>query len=253
MYCANLTNPKLHDPANFVYIVHGIMDYGPYLLKNKKSSLEGIEIDLTEISDVVKMHYVLQKIRDPEDFYSASLVGRLSASRAKEILSWGGGELSHLATFGNFGFIMKPEDTDIWVAWHSDIGVPRDKQERKEFAQKFQGRKKSVYDLMTKPLEQSNSDVTHNELLIKGNPSVEIVGLFYKSFGKKSERKGKISAQIALDTLKKEIPIIRIPGYVGVKKYDKDPKIREQEKHLDSLRDSIALSQALLEFKKGDF
>ena len=243
MYRAHLTDPKLHDPANFIYVVCGIIDY--------KALSEAHSVD---VFDKNAVHLALQKVRNFRDFYSASLVGKLDSSRAKETLDWSNGELSQLATFGNLGLIIKPEDTDVWVAWNSDIGTPGCKEERIPFVQKHKGKRKSVYDLMTDALKVSNPSVSYNELVIQGNPNVDITGLFYKTpCRSKLERQIKTVSQIVMDALKEELPIIEIPEPVNAKEYDEDPKIREQEKHLDSLRDSIALSQALLKFKKGDF
>jgi hypothetical protein len=236
MYTAKLTDPAKHDPDNFIYLVHGVMDYQQLSSNTSNPS-----------ANIIKS---LKRIRDSEDFYSASLVGKLTASRAKETTDWCGGELSQLATFGRFGFILEPKDLDIWIAWNCDLGTPHDQEKRREFANKYRGRRKDVLDLLANPIGMSDG-VNFNELVINGNQNTNIAGVFYKTTNKKTETEGKNLAQIAMDLLGKQLPVVVLHETIKLKEYDGDPKTQELQRELEGMRDILALQMSVREFREG--
>src|SRR3989338_1016811 len=285
MHKNNLTNPEHHDPDNFMYIVHGIMgcsgcvDEPIPTVPDVKLDLGEINFGTADISDISKIDLTtfyecignfsydakyfidggmsqtsnisnaLRKVQDPNDFYSASLVGRLSQERMRRIFgSWGDRDISQLATFGTFGLILQPEDTDVWIAWDNDIGTPDDKEKRRDFAHKHKGKKKSWIDLLQTPLSYSKQ-ASYNELVINGNPNTSIVGLFYTSIDEKSESTGKHLAQRTMDLLKRHLPVIPIPLVEDEEDQSENPETREKMRELRHLQMTCRLYESQEEFE----
>ncbi len=297
MYKCHLTNPEQHDPDNFIYIVHGVMNYSGCVdtlvpagldakfdfdssgcvdepvsagldAKIDLSTADLSKIDFTKfyeninnysyneicpnnggVSQISSINHALRRIQDPDDFYSASLVGRLSQDRMKQVFgSWRDRDISQLATFGNFGFILQPEDQDVWVAWDNDIGTPHDKDKRREFAHKHRGKKKSWIDLLQTPLSYSR-DASYNELVINGNPNTPVVGVFYLVMNEKSEIEGKRLAQITMALLKRQLPVVPVPWVKDEENQSEDPEIKEKRRELRGLQMTFQLRQSALEFE----
>lgn len=151
-YVETLTNPKEHNEDNYVYIVHST--------------------DLDNVEGAIK------KIKNPENHFSASLIGKLPKEEAKEKLSYHGG-VEQTETFYPVGLIVSPaEPDDIKVAWNCDLGVPTDQEELKEWVKEHEGKRKPPVSLLT----QSVGSIPYNEMVIQGDEKTEIQGIFYKPY-----------------------------------------------------------------------
>ena len=69
MYKEILTNPNQHDPNNFIYLVHAITDVDGTSKRRDRSNLE----------------WRINRIKNPDLFYPASIIGKLEAETAEQI------------------------------------------------------------------------------------------------------------------------------------------------------------------------
>lgn len=227
MFKKILTNPKEHNPDDFVYLVHGLMDW----------DFSGLTSQ--EMEDHVS------KIRNPNQFYSASMIARLNGESAKRRIGWHDGSISQTSTFGLVGLILGPaDDTIIQIAWNCDIGSPHDPSELGRFVQKHKGKIRYPLTLLTQ-----TKGSPYNELILRGDERTDIKGVFYTPINPKEERNGKILAEIVSEVMQSEVPVIQLPT-PQIKSYDniQDTKEREKLRELDFLRTQTNIMQAHLEF-----
>ena len=117
MFKKVLTNPSEHNPNDFIYLVHGLIDYGN----------NGITPE-----DVTGK---IGKIGSANEFYRASMLGQMDEDSAKQRVGWHG-ELYRMFTFGNVGLILNPaNDEDIKIAWYCGLGSPNEPEELKKFVE----------------------------------------------------------------------------------------------------------------------
>ncbi len=168
-----LGNPKYHNEDNFIYLVHGVMD----------------------------IHYALRKLNsllDPDLYYRASLVGRLTKEESLKRFNINK-ELNQLVTYGNLGFIISCPDEDIKIAWYSDICSPNDPEELRKFVESNEGK---ILD----PLYILYNSVAYNELVIQGG-NTKILGIFYNDFAKLDDVTRL--ASLVKKLVGEEVPIIK--------------------------------------------
>ncbi|MEK6862361.1 MAG: hypothetical protein AABY07_10450, partial [Nanoarchaeota archaeon] len=109
MFKKSLTEPNEHNPNDFIYLVHGLLDWN------------GNGISPQEMKDKVN------RVRDPNQFYRASMIAHLDGEAAKQRIGWHGGEVYQMGTFGDVGVIVDPAYDDlVQIAWNCDLGSPWD-------------------------------------------------------------------------------------------------------------------------------
>src|SRR3989338_3844991 len=230
MFKKILTNPREHNPNDFIYLVHSLLDWN------------GNKISPQEIKDKVN------RVKDPNQFYSSSMIAHLDSESAKQRIGWYGGEVYQIGTFGNVGVIVDPaHDSLVQIAWNCDIGSPWNPEELEKYVQQYRGRIKCLLILLTQT--KGGDLIKYNELIVRGDKETEVKGVFYKSFDSKTEYKGKQLGEIVSELMQSEVPVIELPA-VPIKNYDdiKDLKIIEMIKRVYSLHTQNEIMQSLLEF-----
>lgn len=193
MFKKVLTNPNEHNSNDFIYLVHGLIDY----------SENGITPE-----DVA---YKIGKIRNSDEFYRASMIGRMDKESAKQRVGWHGGELYRMFTFGNVGLIVNPaSDEDIKIAWYCGLGSPNEPEELKKFVEQHKGKVRSPLYIFTKSMN-ADDVFGDNEFVIEGNPATQIQGVFYRDNHQASE-KAKMVQDVTCKIIQSDIPIIRLPN-----------------------------------------
>ncbi len=194
MFKEILTDPKEHDPNNFIYLVHSFINISP---------------DPDDGIPTQKVYDTIDRIMSPGKFYSASLIGRLDRESAKQRFNWDS-EINQLGTYGLVGIIIEPpKDESIQIAWNCDVGSPSNQEEFKKFVTKHYGKIKYPLILLTETVG------LYNELILEGG-GTKIKGVFYKyldtpdsnDYNKdKAEQLRDIISKVVQD----EVPIIKIP------------------------------------------
>ncbi len=219
-----LTNPKEHDPNEFIYIAHSVQG-------NKPKNLD--------ISDIVS------HIRDPAEFYSASLIGR---SKARLVRKFGWTHLPEFCQTGTHtfvGLLIAPQtEGNVYVAWNCDLGSPTNQDELRDFAQKNRGKKRPLYQLLNNSLG-SGRDFKYNELVVRGDPD-SVVGVFYNSIpGNRDFRaEGETVLKDVVGLLGREVPLVEIPRTLASS--DEDPL----EKMVKDTSHDAAIGECLREFRE---
>jgi hypothetical protein len=225
MFKDALTEPKEHTPNEFIYLVHGLLDWN------------GNGISHQEMKDKVN------RIRDPNQFYRTSMIAHLDAESAKKRLGWCGGEVYQMGTFGNVGLIVDPaRDGLVKIAWNCDLGSPVDQKELEKYVQQYKSRGcKHPFSLLieTKGLD----DIKYNELILKGDKSTIVKGVFFKPQDSETEHKGRQLGEIVSEIMQTNVPVIELPAQ-KIKNHEdiKDPNEREMRRDLDLL---IAMAEIL--------
>ena len=192
MFKKVLTNPSEHNPNDFIYLVHGLIDYG-----NNGITPEDVKGKIG-------------KIGSANEFYRASMLGQMDEDSAKQRVGWQGGELYRMFTFGNVGLILNPaSDEDIKIAWYCGIGSPNEPEELKKFVEQHKGRVRSPLYIFTKSMN-ADDVLGDNEFVIEGNPATQIQGVFYRDNHNASE-KAKMVQDVASEVIKSDVPIIQLP------------------------------------------
>ncbi len=208
-----LTDPREHNPDDFVYLVHGFL--GGF---SRETLIDRINI-----------------IRTKGLFYRASLITHLDEKSAKERLGWPRGEVYQLGTFGNIGLILDPAyDSLVRVAWNCDLGSPTGQENLREFVRKHSGKIRHPLTLLTDT--QGPSNIKYNELILEGDEKTAVKGVFYRP---ESEYKGKQLGDIVSELMQSEVPVIGLPD-VPIKKTPHDNTLSE-----------LRLMYAHLEFYSG--
>ena len=191
MFKKVLTNPREHNPNDFIYLVHGLMDW------------EGNGITPDDV------RYKIGRIKTSGEFYRASLVGHMDESSAKQRLGWHGGELYRIFTFGDVGLIINPSsDEDIKIAWYCGLGSPWDPKELKRFVEQHKGKVRSPLYIFTKSMDIDDV-FGDNELILEGNPKTQIEGVFYRD---QAYEKAKMVQDVASEIVQSNLPIIQLPN-----------------------------------------
>lgn len=189
MFKEVLTDPKNHDPNNFVYITHSLVNW--------------VNEDLNLNTRVSLIFFIISFM--PTQNYSASLIGRMPQEIA--LVNFGyGKKIEQLATFFWAGLILKPPEESIYVAWNCDLGRPTNPIKFNKWAEKHKGKIRSPKTLLTK----SWFDF-HNEMVIHGDERTLIDGVFYLNNGNEPKEFGYTLKRITEEMTQKEIPIIPIP------------------------------------------
>ena len=194
-YKKNLSDIGIHNPENFVYIAYAFMDlmYDPL-------TPEGIESKVRSITD-------------SDNFFRASLVGRVTGEDEKQkIVNKYGPKIANTSTLGYYGFIVTPSDDEsIYIAWNCDLGSPNDVDELRSFAFANKGKRRSVFHLLTDNVRDPHID--YNELILRGNPTTKISAVFYQEDGGSNVfDKATILIALAQNLLGYELPLIKLPA-----------------------------------------
>lgn len=227
MFKEILTNPEEHNPNNFIYLVHGFLDW-----------------DSTGITPKEMMEKT-KRILDPEQFYRASLVGKLEKDAAIQKFSYHR-EIAQLGTFGEIGLILNPSSNSlVQIAWNCDLGSPWDPEEFKKFVTKHNGKIRGPVILLTQTKGQE--DLKCNELIIQGDKNTIIEGVFYnKDWGEK--QKAQTLAEIISEITEKRVPIIELPSPKKEDSGNHDKDDRKRLVKLDCLRAQCEIMEAQVEF-----
>lgn len=225
-----LTHPKEHDKDNFIYLVHGILDWN------------GNGISSHELREKLK------RINDPNQFYRASLIAHLNEGSARKRFGYHG-EITQSGTFGDIGVILNPvNEESLYIAWNCDLGSPWDPVQLKEYAQKHRGKRKYPLALLTQTV--GPSDIKYNELILQGDEDTLVQGVFFREDDVKTKDKARMLTNIACEISQKDLPAIELspypkPFYESIS----DPKEREIAIQCEVLRTSSEIMQAQKEFR----
>ena len=234
MFKEILTNPNEHNPNDFIYLVHGFLD---------KSDNE---ISTQEIKDKV------YRVKDPNQFYKASIISRLDKKSAKKRIGWSNGEVYQTDTFNDVGIIIEPARDDlVQIAWNCYLESPSDPKKLERYVQEHKGKIKEPLILLT--ATKGYNPTRYNELILRGNSNTSVRGVFFKPTDSKTKSKGKLLGKILEEIMQTKMPVIEIPVQ-PIKKYDngEDPKEREWNMFLEILRAKGELLQAQVEFYRPD-
>jgi hypothetical protein len=234
MFKQVLTEPKEHNPKDFIYLVHGLLNWN------------GDGISLQEMKSKVN------RVRDPNRFYRASIIASLNGEAARQRIGWCGGDVHQLGTFGNVGVMVDPaHDGLVQIAWNCDLGSPLDSKELEKFIKEHRGKIKYPLTLLTKT--QGPDDIKYNELILKGDKNTSVKGVFFKPQDSKTEYRGRQLGEVVSELMKNQVPVIELP-VAPIKNYGdiKDPKERETMRTLDNLRLQNEIMQAHLEFHRPE-
>jgi len=233
MFKKILTDPREHNPNDFIYLVHSFLDWN------------GNGISPQEMKDRVN------RVKDPNQFYRASMIAHLEGESAKQKIGWHGG-VYQMGTFGNIGIILDPAyDGLVQIAWNCDLGSPWDPKELEKFVQEHKGKIRCPLTLLTQT--KGLNDIKYNELILQGNKDTAVKGVFFRPQDSKTEYKGKQLREIVSELMQSEVPVIELPA-VLIKDYSdiKDPKEREMMRTWDSLRLQSEIMQLHLEFYRPE-
>lgn len=185
-YKKHLTQPSAHNPNDFTYLVHAVIDH------------EG-----NGISEAL-IKAKLDAVRDSTKLYRASLIANLDHEVAmRRVSKFCAKGYSIQRAFGPAGLIVEPgDDKDIRIAWKYDIGSP-DGEKLKDFVKKHDGKKLGFLSLLADTEE-------YNELIIRGNPNSMVAGVFSYQDKKYREKSRKVH-ELASRLIGKDLPLIEIP------------------------------------------
>lgn len=233
MFKKMLTNPKEHNPNDFIYLVHALLDWN------------GNGITPQEMKDKVN------RVRNPNNYYRASMISHLKKEASKQRIGYNG-EVYQMGTFRNVGMILDPaHDGLIQIAWNCDLGSPWDPKELEKFVEQHKGKIRYPFRLLTQTA--GDDSIKYNELVLKGDKGTDVKGVFYKDMDSKTEHKGKILGEIVSEIMQSEVPIIGLTQPPS-RNYDeiKDPKERDMMSTLDNLKAQNEIMQVHLEFYRPE-
>ena len=233
MFKELLTEPKEHNPNDFIYLVYSLID------------LHGNSISPQKMRDKVN------RVRDPNQFYSASMIAHLDKESAKKRIGYIR-EVYQIGTFGDIGIIVDPAYNDlVKIAWNCDLGSPLDPKELENFVQEHKGKIKNPLTLLTQT--RGPAGFKYNELILKGDENTVVKGVFFKPQYSRTEYEGKQLGAIVSEIMQSEVPIIELPA-TPINNYDniKDPKEREKRRALDDIKSQSESMEAHLEFYRPE-
>jgi hypothetical protein len=188
-YSELLTDPRTHDPEDFAYITHGIVNW------------DGDDLDLTREFFGER----IGRIRDPTQFYNASLIGVMSTENAMERLGYDK-ELRRPNPAGMGGLILKPPEDSIYVAWNFDLGTPTESDKLIKWTSRHRGKVKPPIKL----LSDKHLDF-YNHIVIRGDEKASIEGVFYSHGSDKAKEFGTLLKDSMDDMLGEDLPLIGVP------------------------------------------
>lgn len=213
-YKTFLTDPKEHDPNNFIYFIHGTLF----------SVTSRLEERLEEITS---------RITNPSLYYRCSVVASLTSDSSKEKFGYETG-IKHLATYNQYGLIVEPDSDDvIRIAWNHDLESPLDPKELTEFVAEHDGKQKSLLTLLTET--HGVHGPSYNELILMGNQKTRIAGVFKQVSGIEllDGRTGG-EAQLLSQYVRKKfgdgIPIIQLPDSPNPNEIKLNPEANRRAK-----------------------
>ena len=190
MYKNLLTQPRLHDPKNFVYLARALSQVSP-----------------------LDVERAIREIKDPLGYAKASLIGRMEKEGAlfnfsKEV------EIDQAGSYGSFGVLVELAREDlIKIAWHSCLCSPTRDRAFREFTSQFAGIIETPFQLLTNAIGHSGID--YNEFIFQGDPENRIVGVFHEGYDvfRKGHLETDLEAAVEIkntiaDILGEELPII---------------------------------------------
>jgi len=194
MYSEALTDPRKHDPNDFVYITHSIFNWD-------KESYDFDRDDLKERIGGVK---------DPSQYYSASLIGRMSPEMALTKFEYDT-NIEQLKTFGEAGLILNPPEESICIAWNCDLGRSLEPYKFNKWVKKHTGKVRSPKKLLTKTWFG-----LHNEMVIRGEDRTVIEGVFYLDKEKRPKEFISMLKKMTDEITQSAVPLIPIPYRRGL-------------------------------------
>lgn len=230
MYKRLLTNPAEHDANNFVYIVHGIITPG----FGKENITYGIAYMQAEEK--------IRRFNSPDEFFRASLIGRLDARTAKEKRYWHGGEISETGIFGSAGIIIEPAlDELVEIAWNCDLGSPPGQEELKLFVARNRMKRRPPQNIL------GNTKGPYNEMIIRGHAGTEVKGIVYmEGIGEQEAQKLRYIAEKATG---RKLPVIALPQKPD-ETYEGSDAGKKRER--DFLHEEFEILQATRGFMEWD-
>jgi len=189
-YAMWLTPFDPNKKEDFCYIVRGI--------DTQKLNPQGIRKEI-------------ERIENPNTYFQCSLVGKLSKEYAEKnhgISKY----IEKLDTMYQEGFILKvpinPKKLDeiIKIAWACDIGSPTSPEELENFVKTHKGKIMSPYKMLTE-LDDSEG-ICYNEMIIKGDPEINICGIYYKENYPNSKPYAEALQQIYESVTGEKIPVV---------------------------------------------
>lgn len=206
MYEDLVTYPKKHDEKDFIYIVHGFVPRGE-------------EVVTKEL-----MARKVDRIKDEDKFFSASMIGCLSEENAKKRFGCRK-EIRQIGNFGGYGLIIRPADENVYVAWNCDIGSPTDEERLKRFAYENKNKRKPPLKILTDTPDPNG--LKYNEMIIRGGKENKVEGVFYqRDWGGVEEGKHEELASVLNKIYNTGMPLIELPelnlGYDKAEDVDED-------------------------------
>ena len=214
-----LTDPREHNPDDFIYLVHGLVNWD--------FSDFGKELSREQVAEKIDL------IKNPKSFLDTSLIANLNEDAVKNRMGWKNySKVCQLGTFSDVGLIISPaSDSLIKIAWNCDVGTPMEQEEREKFVSCHRGKIKPVSRLLT-----DVKGSLYNHIILQGNYENEIKGIFYNH--EKSNHFAERLEKILNDVLQEEIPIIKTPRYPSASVFDE----------LAFLKSNFEIDQAINEF-----
>lgn len=191
----SLTGPKQHNPANFVYLAHGFMNWD-----KSEMAYQGIKERV-------------DRINDPTQLYRVSLVGKLDGETAKKRICWHGGEVYQVGTFSDVGIIIDPiTEIPIKIAWNCDLGSPLNQRDLEKFVQEHKNKIRYVHELLTKTKGDPRA---YNEIILRGTSETQVKGVFYRKGSSITKTEGKHIGELVSQIKGVPVPVIALPDIQG--------------------------------------
>jgi len=239
---ALFTDPKNHNPGNYMYLVHTIMgdsskvaevmtvnpaqgELEKFELLRKKYESFAVVDTKNPIKTHLKVRFYEQYLDDP-NIIKSNIISSTVISNLKH------------ATYYPFGFIMRVPPECIYITSPRDVGVAN---RTNNIINELKDKQRLAEDTIKSPQEilaltnQANNDNGYNEIVVIGTSpegkQVEVNGIFVKTDGKGNiyMRNGAISKDVGEPYVNKaiqemiiksskrhNIPIIPIPDTSGL-------------------------------------
>jgi RimJ/RimL family protein N-acetyltransferase len=223
-----LTDPENHDSNNYIYLVRGVAFN-----------------DLDKPAEI--QAHVTDKIKDPNLFYRASMVGVLSPEAVKQRFG-SQEEVYQVSTYNLFGLVLDPASDDIvHIAWNCDLGSPLEPRKLEQFVKEHEGKRRDLFTLL------ANTREGYNELIIRGDEETKVVGVFYSPidveyFDSKAKVKSEILRDVVSEFAGRELPLVEIPP-TRKRVYTPEEQRRNREEYRKAKEEFLA-EKDVLEYRK---
>ena len=190
----------------------------------------------------------VNRVKDPNQFYRASMIAHVNGEFAKQRMGWHGGDIHQTGAFGDVGIIIDPAyDGLVQIAWNCDMGSPNDPKELERYVQQHKGKIRDPLTLLTKTIGLDN--IKYNELILRGDEGTVVKGVFFIPYTSKTERKGRQLGEIVSELMQTDVPIIELPAS-PIEKYEniEDPNKRELMRTVKNLQALCEIMQTHSEF-----